>query len=150
MNPGFAIVEPVARKTSVTLALKSTATVFMVAWIIWQATVVIFRFATSKNSRKENSLDFVLEKLYGDGAFPPLVDLAVCGIKDNRTVVWVIPSGFPLTRDLDRTWNQPKGAGPFKAIGLGLPAFISERGGPFRLADLADGYAVIEEDSNGS
>ncbi len=39
------------------------------------------------------SLDEVLSFLYRDGTFPRIVDIAVRGIKDGRTFIWVRPSG---------------------------------------------------------
>ncbi len=107
---------------------------------------VAFRFP-GKGSRKEINFDQITEKMYGDGAFSPLIDVAVCGIKNNETVVCIIPSALPLTTDLARTWNQPPGAGPFKAAGLLLPTSMWDRDVPFRLVDLAESYATFVEDN---
>ncbi len=111
---------------------------------------ILFRFTTSKSSKKENGLEFVLSNLYRDGAFPPVVDISICGIKDGKLVVLVMPSAFQWTTDLGQTWDKPRGTGPFKPIGPLLPSFMSERGRPFRLADLANAYAVLEEEWNRS
>ncbi len=111
---------------------------------------VVFLLSTGKNSRQEESLDSILAKLYGTRGFSPLIDVAVIGVKNLSTVVWVRPSDLPLTKEMGRTWDQPSGTGPFKAIGLLLPAFISEKGGPFLLADLTDGYSAVEGDWNDS
>ena len=109
---------------------------------------VVYRLAGDKDSQEEEGIEYILKKLYVDGAFPRVVDVAVCGVKGASTVVWVRPSAHSLTKDLDRTWNQPKGAGPFKPMGVLLPAFIWERSVPFRLKDLVDAYDVLERQAN--
>jgi hypothetical protein len=65
---------------------------------------------------KELSLDEVLSFLYRDGTFPRIVDIAVRGIRDGRTFIWIRPSGHAYVSDFAQTWNTPVGMGPFKSI----------------------------------
>jgi hypothetical protein len=87
---------------------------------------------------KELSLDEVLSFLYQDGTFPRIVDVAVRGIKDERTFIWIRPSGHAYVSDFAQTWNIPEGMGPFKSIGLMLPSLIWKRPEPFSLQDLKE------------
>src|SRR5258708_39697087 len=54
---------------------------------------------------KELSLDEVIPFLYRDGTFPKVVDIAVRGIKDERTFIWIRPSGHEYVSDFSQTWN---------------------------------------------
>jgi hypothetical protein len=87
---------------------------------------------------KELSLDEVIPFLYRDGTFPKVVDIAVCGIKDERTFIWIRPSGHEYVHDFSQTWNTPSGRGPFKSIGLMMPGLIWKRSKPFSLEDLKE------------
>ncbi len=87
---------------------------------------------------KELSLDEVIPFLYRDGTFPKVVDVAVRGIKDERTFIWIRPSGHKYVSELSQTWNTPAGRGPFKSVGLMMPALIWDRSRPFSLQDLKE------------
>jgi hypothetical protein len=87
---------------------------------------------------KELSLDEVLSFLYRDGTFPRIVDIAVRGIKDGRTFIWIRPSGHAYVDDFAQTWNTPVGMGPFKSIGLMLPELIWHRSRPLSAQDLKE------------
>jgi hypothetical protein len=87
---------------------------------------------------KELSLDEVLSFLFRDGTFPRIVDIAVRGIKDGRTFIWIRPSGHAYVSDFAQTWNTPVGMGPFKSIGLMLPSFIWQRSRPLSTQDLRE------------
>jgi hypothetical protein len=87
---------------------------------------------------KELSLDEVLSFLYREGTFPRIVDLAVRGIKDGRTFIWIRPSGHAYVDDFAQTWNTPVGMGPFKSIGLMLPEFLWQRSRPLSTQDLKE------------
>jgi hypothetical protein len=88
--------------------------------------------------RKELSLDEVIPFLYRDGTFPRVVDIAVRGIRDGRTFIWIRPSGHKYVNDFSQTWNTPVGMGPFKSVGLMLPTFIWRRSKPFSPQDLKE------------
>jgi hypothetical protein len=87
---------------------------------------------------KELSLDEIMSFLYRDGTFPRVVDIAVRGIKDGRTLVWIRPSGHAYVSDFSQTWNIPAGMGPFKSIGLMLPSVVWERPRPLFTQDLKE------------
>ena len=87
---------------------------------------------------KESSFDEVLSFLYRNGTFPRVVDIAVRGIKDGRTFIWIRPSGHAHVSDFSQTWNTPAGMGPFKNIGLMLPSPIWERPRPLSARDLEE------------
>ena len=87
---------------------------------------------------KDLSLDEVLSFLYRDGTFPRIVDIAVRGIKDGRTFIWIRPSGHTYVSDFAQAWNTPVGMGPFKSIGLMLPGFIWQRSRPLSTQDLKE------------
>lgn len=87
---------------------------------------------------KELSIDEVISFLYRDGAFPRIVDIAVRGIRDGRTFIWIRPSSHQYVKDFSQTWNTPPGMGPFKCVGLMLPTFIQQRSTPFSLQDLKE------------
>jgi hypothetical protein len=87
---------------------------------------------------KELSLDEVLSFLFRDRTFPRIVDIAVRGIKDGRTLIWIRPSGHAYVSDFAQTWNTPVGMGPFKCIGLMLPQLIWQRSRPLSLQDLRE------------
>ncbi|SRR5712692_1863470 len=91
-----------------------------------------------KQQGKELSLDEVLFFLYRDGTFPRVVDVAVRGIRDGRTFIWIRPSEHAYVSDLTHTWNTPAGMGPFKSIGLMLPDPIWKRPRPLSTLDLKD------------
>lgn len=58
--------------------------------------------------------------LTSEGLFPPIVDLAVRGILEDKPLVVWIRSGHPDVCDLEDTWND--GFGPFKPMGLMIPS----------------------------
>ena len=99
---------------------------------------IVYVLADSSKIGKFIGSEEILSQLYHSGSFPRIVDLAVCGIHDGETVVWVRPSAHPLTTQLKETWNQPKGSGPFKAAGLMLPSYLWGKGPPFSLSDLEE------------
>jgi hypothetical protein len=69
---------------------------------------------------KALSMEKVLSFLYRDGTFPRIVDIAVRGIREGRTFIWIRPSGHPYVNDFIHTWNTPVGMGPFKRIVSGF------------------------------
>ncbi len=87
---------------------------------------------------KELSLDEVMLFLYQDGTFPRIIDVAVRGIKNGSTFIWLRPSGHAYVSDFSQTWNTPVGMGPFKNIGLMLPYFIWQRSRPLSIQDLEE------------
>lgn len=87
---------------------------------------------------KELSLDEVMGFLYQDGTFPRIVDVAVRGIKNERTLVCLRPSGHTYVDNFSQTWNTPTGMGPFKSIGLLLPSLIWNRPRPLSTYDLKE------------
>jgi hypothetical protein len=87
---------------------------------------------------KELSPDEVLSFLFRDGTFPRIVDIAVRGIKDGRTFIWIRPSGHAYVSDFAQTWNTPAGMGPFKSIGLMLPGFLWQYSRPLSIQDLRE------------
>jgi hypothetical protein len=87
---------------------------------------------------REASLEEVLAALYIDGTFPRVVDVAIRGIINKRTIIWIRPSGHAYVSDITDTWNQPPGTGPFKSIGLSLPKGLWDRPWPISLKDLED------------
>jgi hypothetical protein len=87
---------------------------------------------------KELSLGEVIPFLFRDGTFPKVVDIAVRGIKDERTFIWIRPSGHEYISGFSQTWNTPAGRGPFKSVGLMMPASIWERSRPFSPQDLKE------------
>ena len=89
---------------------------------------------------KELSLDEIIPFLYRDGTFPRVVDIAVHGIKDERTFIWIRPSGHEYVNDFSQTWNRPPGMGPFNNIGLMMPYSIWKRSKPFSLEDLKEAW----------
>ena len=82
--------------------------------------------------------DEVMLFLYQDGTFPRIVDVAVRGIKDERTLMWIRPSDHPYVNDFSQTWNTPKGMGPFKSVGLIAPYQIWHRPRPLSIEDLKE------------
>ena len=82
---------------------------------------VCFELANFGQSRKTLSFDEIVPFLYKDGYFPQIVDIAVKGIRNEQTLIWVRASDHPFVRDLAQTWNTPPGMGPFKSIGLLFP-----------------------------
>jgi hypothetical protein len=87
---------------------------------------------------KELSVDEVMAFLYRDGTFPRGVDIAVRGVRDGRTFIWIRPSGHAYVSDFSQTWNTPTGMGPFKSIGLMLPFAAWKRSGPIPLQELKE------------
>lgn len=87
---------------------------------------------------KDLSLDEVLSFLFRNGTFPRIVDIAVRGIKDGRTLIWIHPSSHIYVNDFKQTWNTPAGMGPFKSIGLMLPGFFSQRPRPLPIQALKE------------
>ena len=84
---------------------------------------------------KELSIEEVLSFLYRDGTFPRIVDIAVRGIKDGRTFIWIRPSGHAYVSDFAQTWNTPVGMGPFKRI---VPGFLWKRSGLVSTQELKE------------
>jgi hypothetical protein len=87
---------------------------------------------------KELSIDEILSFLHQDGTFPRIIDVAVKGIKEGRTLIWIRPSGHAYVNDFAQTWDTPAGMGPFKSIGLMLPGSIWERPRPLSRQDLEE------------
>jgi hypothetical protein len=57
-----------------------------------------------------------VDELYvGPDRFYRVVDVGVVEVQRDRTVIFMCVSGHPPSSFAD-TWNQPKGAGPFKQI----------------------------------
>jgi hypothetical protein len=69
---------------------------------------------------KESALDSILHHLYRDGSFPKVVNVAVRGVGQGKTVIWLGPSGDRFVRELSEAWSDPHGTGPFKPVGLML------------------------------
>lgn len=89
-------------------------------------------------NRRALSLEEALDLLYADGSFPRIIDVTVCGVADDCTVIGLLPSGHSWVRDITETWNQPAGMGPFKPLGIMLPYRIYERPRPLSLDDLRE------------
>jgi len=53
-------------------------------------------------------------------SFPRVVDIAVRGIREERTFIWIRPSGHAYVNDFTHTWNTPVGMGPFKKVVSGF------------------------------
>ena len=87
---------------------------------------------------KDLSLDEIFPFLYKDGAIPRIIDVAVKGVKEEHTIIWIRPSGHSYVREFAQTWNKPAGMGPFKSIGLMLPRSIWQRPRPLSLQDLRE------------
>ena len=87
---------------------------------------------------KELSLDEVMFFLYRDGTFPRVVNICIRGIRDERTFVWIRPSGHAYVSDFLQTLNRPAGMEPFSGGGLMLPGAMWERPRPFSLQDLKE------------
>lgn len=86
---------------------------------------------------KELSLDEVMFFLYRNGTFPRVVDVAVKGMKDERTLIWIRPSDHPYVGDFSQTY-MPEEMGLFKSIGLMVPYTIWERPRPLSVQDLKE------------
>lgn len=91
-----------------------------------------------ERSGKESTLEQIVEILYQNGRFPVVVDVFVTGMIDAFTIVRVRPSGHHFVDDITETWNTPVGMGPFKPLGLILPARIWYRPRPLSLDDLRE------------
>jgi hypothetical protein len=66
--------------------------------------------------RRKLTGDQAVDELYvGTDRFYRVVDMGVIEVRKDRTVVFMRVSGHPPSSFAD-TWNQPKGAGPFKQI----------------------------------
>lgn len=65
---------------------------------------------------KALSMEEVLSFLSRDGTFPRVVDIAVRGIREGRTFIWIRPSGHAYVNDFTHTWNTPVGMDPFKRV----------------------------------
>jgi hypothetical protein len=87
---------------------------------------------------KELSFDEIMSFLYRDGTFPRVVNICIRGIRDERTFVWIRPSGHTYVSDFSQTLNQPTGMGPFSSGGLMLPGAMWEHPRPFSLQDLKE------------
>ncbi len=96
------------------------------------------------------ALDDSVDALYVDGHFPRVIDVAVCGVWGDCTMIWVRPSGHAPTRDLAVTYDRPPGMGPFNAAdGVMLPGFIYERARPRQLVDLREAAWFAREQRPG-
>jgi hypothetical protein len=71
-----------------------------------------------------------------ESTFPHIVDIAVRGIREGHTFIWIRPSGHAFVDTFAKTWNTPTGIGPFKSIGLARPTAIYNRLRPLLLRDL--------------
>src|SRR5215470_7879922 len=89
-----------------------------------------FELGAFGQSGKEISLDEAMQFLYVNGTFPRVVDIAVRGIIDDCTLVWLRPSGHHYVSKLEETWNNPPEMGPFKSVGLMLPHEVWNRPRP--------------------
>jgi hypothetical protein len=87
---------------------------------------------------KELSFDEIMSFLCRDGTFPRVVDICIRGIREDRTFVWIRPSGHAYVSDFSQTLNRPAGMGPFHSGGLLLPGTMWERPRPFSLQDLKE------------
>ena len=97
-----------------------------------------FELAIRDCAGRELSSEEVLSVLYQSGEFPRLVDVAVRGVTEDSTIIWIRPSAHPLAKTIVETWNDPPGSGPFKPIGLMMPTHFWDRPRPFRISDLKD------------
>ncbi len=79
----------------------------------------------------ESWLDDVLNYLYRDSAFPVVVDVAVSGVAEGATFVWIRPSGHPFVTEINGTFFQPLETAPFKPV-----AFVWDAPRPLSLRDL--------------
>ncbi len=84
---------------------------------------------------KALSMEEVLSLLYRDGTFPRIVDIAVRGIREERTFIWIRPSGHAYVKDFTQTWNTPVGMGPFKRI---VSGFLWQRSGLVSTQELKE------------
>jgi hypothetical protein len=100
------------------------------------------RLELAGNKNRGLSLEEVVSGLYRDGTFPRIVDVFVQGIADEQTLLYLRPSGHAWTEDLAQTWNQPAGRGPFKSLGLLLPASIARRPRPLSRQDLEEAVTM--------
>ena len=96
------------------------------------------RLELAGNRNRGLSLEEVISGLYRDGTFPRIVDVFVQGTADEQTLIFLRSSGHAWTEDLAQTWNQPAGMGPFKSLGLLLPAAIAQRPRPLSRQDLEE------------
>ena len=87
---------------------------------------------------RDLSIEEVMQFLFQEGAFPRVVDIAVRGIKNGRTLIWIRPSDHPYVTTLVETWNTPPGMGPFKSLGLMLPYSIWKRPRPLSYQDMLE------------
>ena len=99
---------------------------------------LIFRLQAFDQDKNKFSLNEIMPFLFRDKAFPRIVDIAVRGIVDHHTLIWIRPSGHDFVRDFSQTWNTPAGMGPFKSLGLMLPNEIWKRQRPYSFQDLID------------
>lgn len=97
---------------------------------------VALELEASGQRGKESTLDFVLSHLNQDDAFPRVVNVAVRGVSQGRTVVWLGPSGDTFVRNFSEAWSDPHETGPFKPVGLMLRPSIWKRPRPLSLRDL--------------
>jgi hypothetical protein len=99
---------------------------------------LIYHLPAFGQNKKKLLPNELIDFIYKDGSFPRIVDIAIRGIDDNHTLIWVRPSGHAFVHDFSQTWNTPTGMGPFKSIGLMLPNGIWKRPKPYSLQDLID------------
>ncbi len=99
---------------------------------------ISFELANYDQYRKEKTFDEIVTFLYKDGTFPRIIDVAVRGINDGKTLIWLRASGHEWVRDIAQTWNSPAGRGPFKSLGLLLPSLIWQRPRPFSIEDMEE------------
>lgn len=108
-----------------------------------KATILRYRLLSFGFDDEDLSLDAIADLLYFDGTFPPIIDVFVRGIAADATLIWLLVPGYPWTSELERTWNDPPGSGPFKSLGLILPTSTWARPHPLHLSDLQAATASV-------
>lgn len=99
---------------------------------------VILELGAFDQAGQESSVDTVTSHLYRGGMFPKLVNVAVRGVSRGKTLIWIGPSGHAFVKDLSEAWNDPRGTGPFKPVGLMVKPPIWQRPRPLSLADMEE------------
>ncbi|HUY79063.1 MAG TPA: hypothetical protein VMV29_19985 [Ktedonobacterales bacterium] len=87
---------------------------------------------------QEVGIDEAIQLVYHSGSFPVLIDIAVSGITENSTILWIRPSSRPYVTDVEKTYDGVAGLGPFKPLGIMLPYAIYLRPRPWTRKDLED------------
>ncbi len=89
----------------------------------------------------ESWLDEIMAHLYRDGTFPRVVDVAVVGVFDGATIIWIRPSGHAFESEVDTTFFQPAHTAPFK------PAVFGRGSPPRSLHDLEEASPAWSQES---